>query len=155
MAESKIDLSSSAIQTVAEASHVQFVPCNVNHVGSINLSSYFTPYVQKQTSSDGKELLSATFRGFPFTGEESKVPEGFTGFVLRETKSFSGEAGEMKAGDCDEDSANQESTKKTLKGVCKFDKFTYWNWDREPSQADKYKQALNWLEIADVIHGVE
>lgn len=54
MAETKIDLTSSTNLTVAEANHIQFLPCNINYSGTINLSSHFNPYVRKQ-SSEGKE----------------------------------------------------------------------------------------------------
>lgn len=66
------------------------------------------------------------------------VPEGYTGLVLREAQpSVEPEGG------------------KVMKGLALFDQFTYWNWDRQPSRSDKYQQALDWLEVANVIQGTD
>lgn len=58
--------------------------------------------------------------------------QGYAGLILRESKHL-------------------ESVQRTLKPTVKFDKFTYWNWDRQPSAADKYQQALNWIDISSVV----
>ena len=33
-----------------------------------------------------------------------------------------------------------------------FEQMTYWNYDRAPSQADAWQQALEWTKVADVLH---
>lgn len=80
--------------------------------------------------------LTARLRGFPLKGSRMKVPEGYSGVVLKEAQA-------VEAGDGG----------RVVRGVARFDTFTFWNWDRQPSRSDKYQQALDWLEVASVVSG--
>lgn len=44
-----------------------------------------------------------------------------------------------------------ENADRTFKVNGKFSNFTYWNYDREPSDNDVLKQALVWNEFANVV----
>ena len=33
-----------------------------------------------------------------------------------------------------------------------FEQMTYWNYDRAPSQADAWQQALEWTKVAEALH---
>ena len=80
--------------------------------------------------------MEAKLRGHPLNGEKMSVPKGYTGVVLREAQmSVAAEGSQV------------------MKGLALFDNFTYWNWDRQPSCSDKYQQAMNWLEVANVVSG--
>lgn len=80
--------------------------------------------------------LDGRLRGYPLKGSEMKVPEGYTGVVLKDAQAV-----------------GEGEGRRMMRGVARFDTFTYWNWDRQPSRSDKYQQALDWLEVADVVSG--
>lgn len=95
--------------------------------------------VENLTSEENdKKGMKGTFRGYPLEGSVMQLPEGYTGVVLKETRPNL---------NSDED--------RTMRGVCQFKTFTFWNWDREPSRGDRYQQAMDWVDIASVIHGTE
>ncbi|XP_066947229.1 ribonuclease H2 subunit C [Macrobrachium rosenbergii] len=128
----------------SEENHVQYLPCSIEHNGDADVAKYFTKYVTEETvANEGDEeeeeeeekVLHGVFRGYPLTGNVLPIPEGYTGVVLKETRP----------------GLNSEEPR-TLKAVCQFKKFTFWNWDRKPSRGDKYQQAMDWAEIADLIH---
>lgn len=79
-------------------------------------------------------VLKGTLRGYPLSGCVMDVPKGYTGIVLKETRP----------------TLNSEESR-TMRVISQFKQFTYWNWDRDPSRGDKYQQAMDWAEIADVV----
>ena len=79
-------------------------------------------------------VLHGMFRGYPLTGQVLSPPEGYTGVVLKETRP----------------GLNSDEPR-TMKAVCQFKNFTFWNWDRKPSRADKYQQAMDWAAISDLV----
>lgn len=78
--------------------------------------------------------LSTSFRGYPLDGKKVVVPKGYTGVILHET---------IKP------TTNREDRK--FYTMHKFDSFTYWNWDKEPSKNDVVLQALDWIDVAEVV----
>ncbi|XP_071541168.1 ribonuclease H2 subunit C [Panulirus ornatus] len=132
-----IDLQSGSLKEV-DSSHIHYVPCNIKYNGDAAVGKFFTSYIKEETNGEGEKGLTGTYRGYPFIGKEMKVPDGYTGVILKETRPNL---------NSDED--------RTMRGVCQFQAFTFWNWDREPSRGDKYQQAMDWAEIATVIHGSE
>ncbi|XP_064077228.1 ribonuclease H2 subunit C-like [Macrobrachium nipponense] len=128
-------------ETSSEGNHVQYMPCSIEHNGDAEVDKYFTKYVTEETvTNEGQEegeekVLHGVFRGYPLTGNVLPTPEGYTGVVLKETRP----------------GLNSEEPR-TLRAVCQFKKFTFWNWDRKPSRGDRYQQAMDWTEIADLIH---
>ena len=72
-------------------------------------------------------------RGYPLKGEKLSLPEGYTGVVMKEVRSGI---------------ADDDENERIFKASGQFKKMTYWNWDRNPSRADKYQQALDWIDIS-------
>lgn len=73
-------------------------------------------------------------RGYPLKGVELKLPENLQGIVLRENEQL-----------------QIEGAERDLKFGGKFDSFTYWNYDKNPSDNDAYKKALHWIKVADAV----
>lgn len=63
-----------------------------------------------------------------------KLPENLQGVIVRENEKLS------------------ENSERVLKFIGKFDKFMYWNYDKNPSENDAYKKAMHWQKIADDLH---
>jgi len=133
-----IELNSESLKKESvKGSHIQFIPCNIEHDGEADIEKFFTTYVQETTLEDGKTKgVKGTLRGYPLDGTVMSVTDGYTGVVLKETRP-----------------SMNEDDERTIRGVCQFKEFTYWNLDREPGPGDKFKQAMNWMEIADAVHG--
>lgn len=66
------------------------------------------------------------------------LPDGLQGIILRESEKLS-----------------IEGAQRELKFGGKFDKFTYWNYDKNPSENDAYKQALHWLKVSEAVSRVK
>lgn len=121
------------------SNYVQYIPCSIEYDGNASLEKYFSTYIRPETVTDEKgnenKVLNGMFRGYPLTGSVMPVPEGYTGVVLKETRP----------------GLNSDAAR-TVKGICQFKEFTFWNWDRKPSRGDKYQQAMDWAEISELIH---
>nr|CAG4642922.1 EOG090X0IC1 [Evadne anonyx] len=115
-------------------SDVHLLPCKINTDGPANVSGFFTPYIEKKSD---EEVLEASFRGYPLQGSKVPVPEGYTGLVLGETKK-----------------QLTETQPHNLLANKKFDSFTYWNWDYNPSIGDPTQLALDWLNISEVVRSL-
>lgn len=76
----------------------------------------------------------ASFRGYPLIGKDLECPEGYKGVILHETIKPSTESEDRK-----------------FYILHSFDKFTYWNWGKAPSQNDPIVQALDWISIAEAV----
>jgi len=79
-------------------------------------------------------VMEASFRGYPLQGNKVTIPEGYTGLVLEETKK-----------------QLTESQPHNLVSTKKFNSYTYWNWDYNPSTSDPTQLALDWLDISKVV----
>lgn len=44
-----------------------------------------------------------------------------------------------------------ENAERTLKVAGIFNEFTYWNYDKQPSDNDKLKQAMLWNNLAEAV----
>lgn len=78
--------------------------------------------------------MKNSLRGYPLDGCKMKLPENYEGVVYQETKR-----------------PLVESTKRFFKTKGIFSEFTYWNYDKEPSNNDALKQALVWNDFANVV----
>jgi len=67
-------------------------------------------------------------------GEQLKVPEGYRGLVLQETEK-----------------PISESSDRQLRLTGVFGDFTYWNYDKVPSNDDAYRQALLLADVAQAV----
>lgn len=79
--------------------------------------------------------LKNSLRGFPLNGCNFKVPKPYQGIIFQETQR-----------------PLNETDDRTFKVSGIFDEFTYWNYDKVPSDNDKLKRALQWNEFAAAIH---
>merc|ERR1712039_510554 len=94
----------------------------------MKIGTYFTKFIRK---SGEKGCLEASLRGRPLEGEILKLPEGYEAAVIQ------------AAG----------SDGNTFREVKRVKQLTYWNYDKVPSDSDQFKKAVQWLKIADVMHG--
>lgn len=67
-------------------------------------------------------------------GCQFKVPETHRGVVFQEDQR-----------------PLDENAERTFKAAGIFDEFVYWNYDKQPSDNDKLKQALMWNNLADAV----
>ncbi|XP_067633434.1 uncharacterized protein [Eurosta solidaginis] len=111
--------------------NLHFLPVKVNGDGIADVDNYFNPYTREEHCG----ILSNAVRGFPLKGEILKVPLTHTGYVLQET----GEA------------LNSEGSR-NLYVSGSFDRFHYWNYDKIPTRADPYKQAIQLLNLSEELY---
>ncbi|XP_045456128.1 ribonuclease H2 subunit C [Melitaea cinxia] len=108
-----------------------FVPCNIEEDGPANVSKYFEPYV-----ADNGGELTATFRGHNLDGVKMNLPDGYRAIVVTEAKRPLAEDAERK-----------------FQVAGGFKELNYWNWDKKPSKNDNLFRAMEWIDIAEAIHG--
>lgn len=78
-------------------------------------------------------MKHSSFRGRPLLGCEIKVPEGYSGYVLKK------QPRDLRS---KTDLFNVEQS---------FDKITYWNLDKIPSHNDAFASALDWFDISAAV----
>lgn len=78
-----------------------------------------------------------SLRGYPLKGAEVDLPDNLQGVVLRENEKL------------------QIDADRELKFGGKFSKFTYWNYDKNPTQNDAYKKALHWLKVSEAVSSLK
>ncbi|XP_075160525.1 ribonuclease H2 subunit C [Haematobia irritans] len=105
---------------------MHFLPAKINGDGVANVDSYFNVYTRRENG-----CLKNCLRGYPLEGEEKSVPSNYKGLVLQETRK-----------------PLDEEADRILRVKGTFKNFTYWNYDKIPSAADGYNQALQLLDIA-------
>lgn len=110
---------------------VQSVPFKIHADCDAKVSKYFDNYVK---CSDENNLVTS-FRGYPLKGANIELPEEYVGLMLHETIRPTREKDERK-----------------FYVVGEFSEITYWNWDKVPSSNDPFAQALQWIDVAEVLH---
>lgn len=129
---------------------VQYLPVGVDDNVPANVDEFFNNYTREENGGmdfifriDRNCFLSVntfatvmknSLRGYPLDGCQMKLPENYQGVVYQETKR-----------------PLVESTKRFFKTKGIFSEFTYWNYDKEPSNNDALKQALVWNDFANVV----
>ncbi|XP_053622923.1 ribonuclease H2 subunit C [Plodia interpunctella] len=111
---------------------VHFLPCKIEEDGPANVHKYFEPYVQENENGE----LTATFRGRLLNGTKMSLPQGYEAIVVTETKR-----------------PLAENADRRFQVAGGFKELTYWNWDKVPSRNDNLVKALDWMDIAEAIHG--
>ena len=106
---------------------IQSIPCRIDHTGPADVSQYF----HREKLSNGCE--KATFRGRPLDGYSVKLPDGYKMHLLKETQTA------------------VDGQKKTFEVHGSTDKVTVWNLDKEPSEKDAVRRAINWLQISEAL----
>lgn len=114
---------------------LHYIPARVNKDSAADVAKYFDQFIDE--SSAGGDLNNS-LRGRPIIGAKMDIPEGWQGVVYTERK---------RPLNDDVDRVFQQKTT--------FDSLTYWNYDKNPSRNDSFKQAMQWLEISDVLHAPE
>lgn len=152
MTERTIDLGGSVRD--GESAQCHLMPCRIEHNGLyVKSKEYFWPTIKplkaggdeeqgrekshsdlsaKSNQDPDNPILTASFRGRPLQGRKIELPEGYKGFVV--------------SGQTSKGSDNKIPNKS-------FEQFTYWNWDELPSGEDTAVKALQWINIANAIHG--
>uniref|UniRef100_A0A914X0Q3 Ribonuclease H2 subunit C n=1 Tax=Plectus sambesii TaxID=2011161 RepID=A0A914X0Q3_9BILA len=106
---------------------IQSIPCRVDHTGPAEVSQYF----HRETLSNGHE--KATFRGRPLDGHAVFAPDGYKLYLLKEKR------------------IAVDGSNKTFEVHASTDKLTVWNLDKEPSERDPIRRAMNWVQIAQAL----
>ncbi|CAO1424993.1 unnamed protein product [Diamesa tonsa] len=109
---------------------VHFIPASIDGNGEMKIDEYFNNY---QVEENG--VLINSLRGYPLKGVEMKLPENLQGIVFRENE-------QLKI----------EEAERELKFGGKFDSFTYWNYDRNPTDNDAYKKLTHYLQTSQALH---
>lgn len=107
---------------------IQSIPCRLDHTGTAQVSKYF----HREELANG--YMKATFRGRPLDGHVVTVPDGYKLHLLKERQAGLG-----------------DPQKKTFEVHGAIDKLTVWNLDKEPSEKDPIKRAINWTRIAQAL----
>lgn len=79
-------------------------------------------------------VLTNALRGRPLIGSDMKVPSHYQGIVFEETQR-----------------PLNENSARSFKVHDVFSEFTYWNYDKPPTENDALKQALTWHNFADLV----
>lgn len=130
MATIHLQTGNNELKTNRKKIKVQSMPCKILADCDAKVSEYFDNYVKNED-----EILKSSFRGYPLRGIKLKVPEDYVGIMLQETIRPSRENDERK-----------------FYVVGEFCEITHWNWDKKPSVNDPFAQALQWIDIAEVLH---
>lgn len=117
-----------------DGSELHFMPCKIHGDEAANVSSFFKPYVRRVD----EEYYECSFRGYPLQGKKVAVPAEYKGMIFMENKK-----------------ADVENKERNLYCTGTFSQFTYWNYDRIPSKNDAFAAALDWVDIAKVLHSPE
>lgn len=67
-------------------------------------------------------------------GIEMKVPENMVGVIFRENEKL-----------------QIDENDRLIKGSGSFERFTYWNYDKNPSENDAFKKSLHYLGVAEAV----
>lgn len=78
--------------------------------------------------------MKNALRGYPLDGCKFDVPSHYQGVVFQEIQK----------------PLNEDATR-TFKVNGIFSNFTYWNYDKEPSNNDQLRQALIWNDFANIV----
>ena len=128
-----IKVSSTMLSTPSTTpQHVQFLPCTIVTGGTTEVEDRFNKFTE--TDPDTKEITNS-LRGYPLEGKVLSMPTGYTGLVVEGTK------------------AGLTSQDRDMRVTAKFQEMTYWNYDRVVGEADNYQQAMQWVEVANLLHG--
>ncbi|XP_052748348.1 ribonuclease H2 subunit C [Galleria mellonella] len=109
-----------------------FIPCKVDEDGPANVRRFFEPYICEDENGE----LSATFRGHLLNGTRMQLPDGYRAIVVTEAKR-----------------PLAENADRRFQVAGGFKQVMYWNWDKKPSKNDNLVKALDWVDIAEAVHG--
>lgn len=131
-----IVLKKSEISETPSSDHLHFIPARINKDSAADVENYFDKFIEQ--SAEGSEILHNALRGRFLVGQKMDVPAGYQGMVYVERKR-----------------PLNDDTERVFQPKNSFNNFTYWNYDKNPSRNDAFTQALQWLEISEVLHAPE
>lgn len=117
------------VRETAKPLKVHYVPANIAANGNTSVEKYFETF----TAEESGGLINA-LRGRPLKGCIMDVPKGKIGVVFRETWK------------------PMHQTDRILTYVGQFTKFTYWNYDVNPSDNDAINKSFYTLHIIEAAH---
>ena len=126
-----IKIASDVLNKPSDSQHVQFLPCTIVSGGTTDVEERFNRFTEKDEKSG---TLTNSLRDFPLDGNVVSLPEGYTGLILEGTK------------------AGLTSQDRDVRATTSFKEMTYWNYDRVPGEGDAYQQAMQWANVAKVLH---
>ena len=107
------------------ASAAHLLPCDIQYSGGAPVSRYFKP-----------TATEAAFRGRHLCGVELKLPAGYSGALLQDTKLAS--------------VADGEERRWMHRGT--IDSFSLWKHDEKPQEDDPLLNVMRWANVASVLH---
>ncbi|XP_046855059.1 ribonuclease H2 subunit C-like [Xenia sp. Carnegie-2017] len=128
---SRIDILTSCTKDATEKPTVHLLPCKIEHNGEAEVDEYF----QSCIKDDGKGMKKVSFRGRMLMGEKVAIPDGYSGYLLRENR---------KPVTDDQD--------RSFRAIKRFSEFTHWNLEDRPCLNDKIRKAMQWIYISSAIH---
>ena len=117
---------------VSKPQHVQYLPCNIQTSGTTEVEDRFNKFTETDPNTS---LLTNSLRGYPLEGKVMSLPAGYTGLVVEGGKT------------------GLTSQDRDMRATAKFNSMTYWNYDRVPGEGDTFQQAMQWVDVAKVLHG--
>ncbi|KAJ8308404.1 hypothetical protein KUTeg_013278 [Tegillarca granosa] len=117
-----------------DSTRCHLMPCEIQYDGEAKATEYFEPSIRNKDTPAGS-FMTSSYRGRPLLGDVVKVPEGYVGIVVKETNKV-----------------YTEEEDRDLNVTHRFKEFVHWNLDKEPSDDDKIKQALQWINLSKVLH---
>lgn len=91
----------------------------------------FTPYLD---SAQIGPPIANSLRGYPVIGQAMQIPPTHVGLVFQEDKQ-----------------PLDEDAQRTFQQKCSFSRFTYWNYDQNPSANDTLRKAVENLGMIDEV----
>jgi ribonuclease H2 subunit C len=127
-----IKVSPTVLSTPSNSQHVQYLPYTIQTSGTTEVEDRFNKFTETDTTTS---VLTNSLRGYPLEGKVMSLPTGYTGLVVEGGK------------------AGLTSQDRDMRATASFKEMTYWNYDRVPGEGDNYQQAMQWVEVAKVLHG--
>ncbi|KAJ3173741.1 Ribonuclease H2 subunit C [Geranomyces variabilis] len=125
-----IQLQSLPAYSVVETPKLHLLPCQIDHNGPANVSSFFVV----ESNPDCPSTVQSAFRGRSLQGVRAKVPANYQGVIYREDDSH-------------------PSKERALKAAGSFETFVAWGHDDLPTtESNDVMRMLAWLEIAEDLH---
>ncbi|XP_068147234.1 LOW QUALITY PROTEIN: ribonuclease H2 subunit C [Drosophila tropicalis] len=112
---------------------LHYLPAKIQGDGEANVEKCFNNYT-RENPDYGTGILTNSLRGYPLLGQQANVPSGLKGLVLQETEK-----------------PLIDTSERQLRLTGQFDEFTYWNYDKVPSNSDGYRQALLMTDVAEAL----
>ncbi|KAK9723388.1 hypothetical protein K7432_001995 [Basidiobolus ranarum] len=123
-----IHISADSLTTTETSNNIHLLPCKIEYDGAAKVDAFFL------TQPESESVSTSSFRGRALKSKTVSLPEGYKGYVFRESK-------------------NYEEDNRVWCATGKFDEFQVWNHDAEPTTSnDNFVKALDWLRVSELIH---